>query len=92
MFNKLKNKTILINVSRGKIINTHALIKAINKQKILAAGLDVLDPDTENYNKKLLKMKNIIVTPHIAGISDNFNSRNFILIKNNIMRYLNKKN
>ena len=67
----------LINTSRGKIVNTPDLIDALNDKKILGAGLDVIDIesssftnidiDSNPYFKHLLNLKNVIITPHIAG-------------------------
>ena len=67
----------LINTSRGKIVNTPDLIDALNDKKILGAGLDVIDIESSSftnidkesnpYFKQLLNLKNVIITPHIAG-------------------------
>ena len=89
IFKKCKKNSILINVSRGKIILTDILIKYLNNKKILAAGLDVTFPEPLPKYNKLLNMDNVIITPHIAGISENFSNRHFALIEKNIKRYLN---
>ncbi len=66
---KMKEGVILINTSRGSIIDTQALIKNINKFK--AVCLDVLE-DEKKFSRKnpLLKYKNVIITPHIAFYTD----------------------
>jgi lactate dehydrogenase-like 2-hydroxyacid dehydrogenase len=66
---KMKPGVILVNTSRGGIINTKALVKNIRKFK--AVALDVLE-DEKNFTKKdpLLKYKNVIITPHIAFFTD----------------------
>ncbi len=66
----MKKGVILINTSRGAIINTKALIKNIKKFK--AVCLDVVEGE-ENFTKNnpLLKLNNVIITPHIGFFTDN---------------------
>ena len=68
-FNKLKNKPIIINTSRGEVINTKAILKAIDNGKISEAIIDVWENEP-NINTELLN-KVFIGTPHIAGYSAN---------------------
>lgn len=65
----MKKEVILVNTSRGEIIDTKALIKNIRKFK--AIGLDVLEGE-RNFNKSnpLLKYDNVIITPHIGFYTD----------------------
>lgn len=89
--NELKDNSILINISRGKIIDTEALITALKNKKFIGVGLDVVDPEPLPGNHELLSFKNVVVTPHIGGISDNYIFRNYKLIKTNINLFINKK-
>ena len=67
----------LLNTSRGSIVNTADLIDALKSNKVLGAGLDVLDIESSSFTKiindkndnfhKLSSFKNVIITPHIAG-------------------------
>jgi D-3-phosphoglycerate dehydrogenase len=76
--NKVNKPFFILNVCRGAVVNTRALIDGITSKKILAAGLDVLEE--ENYFKKneevrqlfseLTGLPNIAITPHIAGLSN----------------------
>jgi D-3-phosphoglycerate dehydrogenase len=74
-FNSLQNKPFLLNTSRGKVIDTEAVITAIRENKIAGAALDVLENeklDSYSANDKkqlawLLEQPNVIITPHIAG-------------------------
>lgn len=76
-FAALQRKPFFLNASRGKVVETAALIEAIDKGWVAAAGLDVLEnEDLASYTEKelkalnhLLKKENIIITPHIAGYS-----------------------
>ncbi len=60
----------LINASRGPVIDEAALIKLLQEGHLAAAGLDVFDPEPPLPNNPLLKMKNVVITPHIASGTD----------------------
>ncbi len=61
----IKNNVILINTSRGEIIDERALVSAMKKNILLAVGLDVFNE--EPYNGKLIKYDRAILTPHIGA-------------------------
>lgn len=68
-FEKMKNTAVLINVGRGPIVNEADLADALNKNKIAAAGLDVLTREPIEAGNPLNSIKDstkLIVTPHIA--------------------------
>ncbi|MBO0588564.1 C-terminal binding protein [Sporosarcina sp. E16_8] len=69
-FNKMKKEAFIINTSRGPIIDEKALINALVEEKIAGAGLDVLEVEPIDPNNPLLKMDNVIITPHGAFYSD----------------------
>ena len=62
---KMKNESILINTSRGGIIDEKALVDLLKNKKIMGAGLDVFDE--EPYSGKLLELDNVVLTPHIGA-------------------------
>jgi D-3-phosphoglycerate dehydrogenase len=64
----MKRKPIVINVSRGGLIDTQALIRGLESNQISGAGLDVLETEPE-IPQKLLQFENVIVTPHAAWYS-----------------------
>jgi D-3-phosphoglycerate dehydrogenase / 2-oxoglutarate reductase len=76
-FNTLQQQPVLVNTSRGKVIDTSALISALQQNKISGAALDVLEneklPSLSDIEKQqldfLTAQANVIITPHIAGYS-----------------------
>lgn len=60
----------LINASRGPVVDEAALIRALQEGHFAAAGLDVFDPEPPHEDNPLLKMRNVVVTPHIASSTD----------------------
>jgi gluconate 2-dehydrogenase len=65
---KMKPSAILINASRGGIVDDSALIEALRKGTIAAAGLDVFENEPK-LNPGLLELKNVVLAPHIASSS-----------------------
>jgi phosphoglycerate dehydrogenase-like enzyme len=86
-FAKMKSGSYLINVSRGKVVDTAALVQALEDGKIAGAGLDVVDPEPLPKDHPLWKMKNVIITPHVAGISEARPERQKALISSNLERF-----
>lgn len=76
-FTSLKKRPYFLNASRGGVVDTAALLQALDNDLVTAAGLDVLEnEDLTSYSahesallQQLLSRKNVIVTPHIAGSS-----------------------
>ena len=60
----------LINASRGGVVDEAALIKALQEGHLAGAGLDVFEPEPPLADNPLLKMKNVVLTPHIASNTD----------------------
>jgi D-3-phosphoglycerate dehydrogenase len=68
-FRKMEKKPIIINTSRGPIIDEKALIGALQEGRISGAGLDVLEKEPPDPGNPLLKMDNVVFSPHIGFYS-----------------------
>ncbi len=76
-FSSLKNRPFIINTSRGKVIETAALLNALESNQVRGAALDVLENEKfSSYSDvereqldSLISMPNVLITPHIAGYS-----------------------
>jgi D-lactate dehydrogenase len=81
-FKQMKSSAFFINCSRGPIVDTDALIEALENQEIAGAGIDVIENETEIFNQsfdgeiplkaytKLKAMDNVFLTPHVAFYTD----------------------
>uniref|UniRef100_A0A915EB71 D-isomer specific 2-hydroxyacid dehydrogenase NAD-binding domain-containing protein n=1 Tax=Ditylenchus dipsaci TaxID=166011 RepID=A0A915EB71_9BILA len=76
-FAKMKNDAILVNVSRGKVVDTADLVNALKNGQLGAAGLDVTDPEPLPLDHPLFQLTNCVVAPHIG--SANYTARNRML-------------
>ncbi|XP_029647662.2 glyoxylate/hydroxypyruvate reductase B-like [Octopus sinensis] len=66
-FRLMKKTSLLVNIGRGKIVDTDALVKALQTNEIQSAALDVTEPEPLPRGHPLLTMPNVIVTPHSGG-------------------------
>ncbi len=81
----MKDGAAIINVARGPVIETSALITEL-KNKRLFAGLDVTDPEPLPDEHELWKVPNCIITPHVGGDSTAFEPRGKKLVEEQLMR------
>jgi phosphoglycerate dehydrogenase-like enzyme len=80
---KMKDGALLVNVARGPIVDTEALIAELNSGRIHAA-LDVTDPEPLPENHPLWKAKNLLIVPHVGGNSTAFEPRGRKLVESQI--------
>lgn len=84
-FQAMKRGAVLVNVARGQIVSTQALVGALAEGQLAGAGLDVVDPEPLPPGHPLWSAANVIITPHIAaGGAANSLART---VANNIGRY-----
>ena len=85
---KMKKTAILINTSRGPVINEADLKKALDEGIIAAAGVDVLSAEPAREDNPLLTCENCIITPHIAWASFEARSRLMSIFKSNVEAFV----
>lgn len=85
---KMKKTAILINTSRGPVINEADLKKALDEGIIAAAGVDVLSAEPAKKDNPLLTCDNCIITPHIAWASFEARSRLMNIFKSNVEGFI----
>ncbi|MBP3864257.1 MAG: bifunctional glyoxylate/hydroxypyruvate reductase B [Pseudomonas sp.] len=66
-FALMRRESIFINISRGKVVDEAALINALQQGQIRAAGLDVFEREPLELTSPLLKLDNVVATPHIGS-------------------------
>ena len=68
-FDLMKPSAILINACRGPVVYEDAFIRAIEQDKIMAAGVDVLEVEPTPEDNPLIDMDNVLITPHLAAFT-----------------------
>mgnify|MGYP001223336552 FL=1 len=86
IFNKMKKNAMIINVSRGSVINEKDLIKSLKNKVIAGAALDVFDNEPK-INLKIRKQKNILLSPHNASATSETRLKMANLANKNIWNY-----
>jgi phosphoglycerate dehydrogenase-like enzyme/glyoxylase-like metal-dependent hydrolase (beta-lactamase superfamily II) len=87
-FKAMKKSAYLINVARGEVVQTPALVEALGKKQFAGAGLDVTDPDPLPEGHALATMRNVILSPHVARQSEGAMSRQWRLVRENVRRFV----
>jgi len=88
LFAKMKKSAILINTSRGAIINEKELIEALEEGLIAGVGLDVFENENSPVDERLINAKNAVLTPHVAWNTDVAVTAIHEEVGDNIVRYL----
>lgn len=100
-FEQMKNGSYLINASRGTVVDIPALIHAMRSGKVAGAALDVypnepagngdyFNDDLNNWGADLRALKNLILTPHIGGSTEEAQSAIGVEVGQALVRYVNE--
>lgn len=84
----MKASSYLINVGRGQHVDTAALVRALEDGWIAGAGLDAMDPEPLPADHPLRRMRNVVITPHLAGLTRGTRDRGTTRFIANVGRYL----
>lgn len=84
----MKPTAYLVNFARGEIVDGAALLRALREGWIAGAGLGVVPQEPLDYSNPVVELPNVIVTPHVAGLSNRYAERVTALFCDNLRRYL----
>lgn len=82
---QMKPTAILINMARGGVVDTDALVEALQQQRIAAAALDVTEPEPLPRDHPLLALENLVIAPHLGSASDRTRLRMMQMTVENLM-------
>lgn len=88
----MKDDAIIVNIARGKIIEEQALIAALKNGKFRGVALDVTYNEPLDQESELWKMPNVSITPHISGLSNKVNERQFVSVYEGLKRFYSECN
>ncbi|MBL8130381.1 MAG: D-2-hydroxyacid dehydrogenase [Anaerolineae bacterium] len=83
----MKPTAVLINVARGGVVDEAALIRALTEKRIAGAALDVFEQEPLPADSPLWQMDNVIISPHIAGLTSRYYDVVLDLFSTNLQRY-----
>lgn len=86
-FSLMQRGTLLVNAARGPIVNTDALVTALESRRIRAA-LDVTEPEPLPLEHPLWKCPNLLITPHVGASSPEFARRSLKVAADELRRYM----
>jgi len=84
----MKPSAYLVDISRGGIVDHDALASALKDRKIAGAALDVFPEEPLPAESPLWKLPNVLITPHISGITSQYDERAVEMFSANLTRYL----
>ena len=90
-FSRMGPNTILVNTARGPILDEKALISALENGTLAAAGLDVFDQEPLPPDHPLGKLKNVVLSPHNAGITPEVTEAGLLMSVENVAAALSGK-
>lgn len=86
-FAAMKPGSYLINVGRGRVVETVALVAALKSGRLAGACLDVTDPEPLPAGHELWGMENVVITPHSSADAPETERRRWVLYKENVRRF-----
>lgn len=86
-FAAMKPGAFFVDIGRGGVVDPAALLEALQEKRIAGAGLDVFSEEPLPPSSPMWKMPNVIITPHIAGISPHYLAQAADLFAENLKRY-----
>ncbi|GAA2184724.1 C-terminal binding protein [Brooklawnia cerclae] len=81
-FAKMKDGAIIVNTARGGVIDTEALVRAVESGKLLGAGIDVLEVEPVPADAPITKLDRVLLSPHAAYYSE----ESYVLLKQRVIR------
>jgi lactate dehydrogenase-like 2-hydroxyacid dehydrogenase len=88
---RMKRSAFLINTARGSVVNEEHLIEALENQWIAGAALDVFEKEPPSPNNPLLKMKNVLLLPHLGSATFSTRTKMAKVAAENLLNILNGK-
>ena len=86
-FERLKSSAVVIDISRGGVIDETALISALDSGTIQGAGLDVFSTEPLAKGHRLWDYQNVIVTPHCSAVYAGWDLKSVQMFSDNLTRY-----
>lgn len=87
-FSAMRADALLVNVGRGRVIDEMALIRGLEQGRPAGAALDVFAEEPLPPESPLYRMPNVLVTPHVAGVTPHYWPRLMDIFRDNLRRYL----
>ncbi|SFR33121.1 D-2-hydroxyacid dehydrogenase [Halogeometricum limi] len=85
-FDALPADAVLVNVARGGVVDTDALVKTVRRGRLRAAALDVTDPEPLPADHPLWDFENVYLTPHVSGYTPEYWTRLADVLARNVER------
>ena len=84
----LKEDAMIVNISRGGLIDEHALVNVLSNRKCLYAALDVFEEEPLSMDSQLWSLPNVAISPHNSFVSNGNNERMFNMIYSNLKDFI----
>ena len=86
-FSAMKRGSYLVNIARGRVVDTDALLDALRSSQLAGACLDVTDPEPLPADHALWQFPNVVITPHVAASAELTEERAWELFRENLRRF-----